>query len=741
PQLSKNRALRSTRQRNEFVFSPASQRPLPFVRRSDLQYQPIASCGDGNVIVKDPIRLAYYRLSPLQFDLWQRLDGSTNWEQLERDLRAKHKDQISTNQLQRLLHDLVGKQLVWSERLPEIIDPASANPVGVSREHPGTSAPRKILSNLLFLRLPGWDPSKFLRVIEPLARPLFCSSFATGLALFVTLTWLFLFTHFEDFNRQLPALGDLLTPQSFLFLWLAIGLAKVMHELAHGITCQHYGGECHSIGVAFLIFSPCLYCDVSDAWMLSRKRDRLIISAAGMILELGLSAIAFWLWWFARPGWWQLFFLQLFLVTSVSTILFNANPLLRYDGYYILSDLLEIPNLQRRSRQSLEAAYRWLLFDQPGDPGFGDSPGSPTFLFIYGVASLLYRWALVWGIGWMLFTFLAPVGLQSLATVYLGISVLAAFIEWGAMTARAFKSPSPGTVPHVRILTVASLVLLCGVIAWNVPIPVRTISPVVLKPAVVRNLYVELPGELHAIFVRPGDEVLMGQTIAEFHNPDLERNRLLASEEREIQQVDLALARAQSNTALKQVAEFGIRTADFRVTEAQGQTDRLTLRSPIAGTILPAPFGEEAHLGDETSLLRNDHPLTDRHVGEFFRRRTLICQIADKSRWQATAWIDSDSVPAIQVGDEVAVRLNGLPKQTLTGTVQTIAVIEEEANRDSPRELGGVVRQQSYRVTIDIDTTSAALIPGMRGTVRYRRSRQTVGTWLVRSFHRTFRTW
>ena len=122
-----------------------------------------------------------------------------------------------------------------------------------------------------------------------------------------------------------------------------------MHEFGHGLSCKHFGGECHEIGVMLLVFTPCLYCNVSDSWMLPNKWHRAAIGAAGMYVELVLASIATFVWWFSQPGPFNYICLSVMFICSVSTVMFNANPLLRYDGYYILSDFLEIPNLRQKA--------------------------------------------------------------------------------------------------------------------------------------------------------------------------------------------------------------------------------------------------------------------------------------------------------------------------------------------------------------------------------------------------------
>src|SRR5262249_41833959 len=183
--------------------------------------------------------------------------------------------------------------------------------------------------------------------------------------------------------QKLPEFKQFFGWPNLIYLYLTIAVTKVLHELGHGLTCRHFGGECHEIGIIFLVFSPTMYCDVSDSWMLRSKWQRIAIGGAGMWVETVLSSLALYVWWFTRPGLLHHLCLNVFFISSVSTVIFNANPLMRYDGYYMLSDLLEIPNLSEKARTLLRNtfAHVCLGIDFREDafmPSGGAAGSSPT---------------------------------------------------------------------------------------------------------------------------------------------------------------------------------------------------------------------------------------------------------------------------------------------------------------------------------------------------------------------------
>jgi putative peptide zinc metalloprotease protein len=145
--------------------------------------------------------------------------------------------------------------------------------------------------------------------------------------------------------------------KTVVYLYLALAVVKVIHEFGHGLSCKRFGGEVDDDG-GCLTRSPALYCNVSDAWIPPNKWHRIIISAAGIYVELVIAAIATFVWWYTPT---QPFVnnlsLSLMVVCSVSTVVFNANPLMRYDGYYVLADWIEIPNLREKANRYLSNLF------------------------------------------------------------------------------------------------------------------------------------------------------------------------------------------------------------------------------------------------------------------------------------------------------------------------------------------------------------------------------------------------
>ena len=318
----------------------STNRPIPLVRRADLQVCPTSLRGDEHVVVKDPLAVRYFQLPLLQYRVLEALDGRRSLgEILLRVQQGGMAAGISAAEVLRLILDLAGKRLIWSQRAGTS---DSLWKQAVDEQWRGVWA---VVGNPFFIRLPGLHPGPTLKWLSQSLGWIYSPTMLAAAVAMICGTWLFLLLHVETFLRELPTVSGLLAGDGLWSLWIVVGLLKVLHELSHGMACERFGAECQSVGLAFLFFSPCLYCDVTDAWMLERRSHRIAISLAGVYVELLVSSLALWLWWLSAPGLFHQVCLQVFLAGSIVTLLFNANPLLRFDGYYVLADLLEIPNL------------------------------------------------------------------------------------------------------------------------------------------------------------------------------------------------------------------------------------------------------------------------------------------------------------------------------------------------------------------------------------------------------------
>ena len=209
-------------------------------------------------------------------------------------------------------------------------------------------------------------------------------------------------SQWKTFYDKLPDFQSFFNWWTIMSFWVCLAGVKIIHEFGHGLTAKHFGGEVHEMGILFLVLTPALYCDVTDSWLLPNKWKRIWISAAGIYVECFLASIATFVWWYSTPGLLNSLAMATMFICSVNTIMFNANPLLRYDGYYVMADWLEIPNLRIKSTQF----FAYLIQEKVLGleiPVQSYMPRSRRILFVtYSVASYIYRWFVTFAILWFL---------------------------------------------------------------------------------------------------------------------------------------------------------------------------------------------------------------------------------------------------------------------------------------------------------------------------------------------------
>ena len=327
-------------------------------------------------------------------------------------------------------------------------------------------------------------------------------------------------THFEIFQQKLPGFHEFFASSNWIWLAVALGFTKVLHEFGHGLACKRFGGQCHEMGAMLLVLTPCLYCNVSDSWMLPSKWQRAAIGAAGMYVELVLAAACTFVWWFSAPGLLHYLCLNVMFVGSVSTLLFNVNPLLRYDGYYILSDLVEVPNLRQKASTILRRqATGWILgvAAQP-DPFLPHR--HQLLLGLYAVAATLYRWIITIGILWFLHLVFRPYGIQVLGQALAVVAVYGLLMQPAWQLASFFRIPGRMDRVNKARLAASAVAAAMGLAMFWIQLPHYVSCDVFLEPEGAASVYAESPGHIREVHARPGDWVRAGHPLLTLENID-----------------------------------------------------------------------------------------------------------------------------------------------------------------------------------------------------------------------------
>ncbi len=657
----------------------AVSRPLALRMRGGLVIVPQPSMRETRYAVKDPVGQRYWRLREEELFLLRSLDGAASVD----DLCARYARQFSPRRLDppELVHYLSSlhqQGLILSERDGE------SEAVLHRQRAWRRAAPLRMLYQLAAWRFRGVDPDRWLARITPGLNWVFSGWAAASFVVLLVSAALLALVQWITLDRELAALAGSFTADQVVLLLVAIGITKVMHELGHAIACKHFGGECHEIGLLLLCGAPALYCNVSDAWLLREKRPRILISAAGIVVELTLAAICTWLWWCTYPGLIHSLALYAVVICSVNTVLINGNPLLQYDGYFILADLTDTPNLRAVSSASVRRFFGRVLFGLR-IPGERDNPGREPWLIAYGVASTLYRWAIVIGISCLAYGVLKPYGAEFVGWIVAGVLASALLIEPVVRIARFFGHPDWQRKIPWRWVAPRNGVLFLGCVALLiVPLPASVVAPVVIEPRGARTVYVEVEGRL-AWSIATGAQVKAGDPVARLENLPLKSELTKLTGDRDVKQQELTnLLRRQSDpeaAARIPAAEKSLADVTRRLCQRQRDFERLVIRTPCGGVVLPPPPRE---VDDQTTPDWAGTPLNPENLGCHLQTGDVVCIVGAPQSMDALAYIAQGNEDLIQTGQQVQLLVNAIPSERLVGEVELPPTTRA---RQAPEEL------------------------------------------------------
>ncbi len=651
----------------------SSQRPVALRMRPDLIVRERSAGSRVYFILKDPIRLSHHQLWEEEFALLQMLDGRTSIAAMKEAFVKKFPGSRLDKRLLQILHGQFHRNgLVLSDNVGQSDELRRRNEQAQSRENWGR------VRGWMSIRFRGINPDTALDHLDQRLGWCFEWPAMLAIALFLVFTLIFFLIHSVSIIWSLPSLNETMTAQTLALTYLAFCGLKVLHEIGHGLACKHYGGECNEMGLMLLIFTPCLYCDVSDSWMVSSKWRRAMIALAGIWFEFIAASICMWLWWFTNPGVMHSLCFQVVLVGSVGTLLFNGNPLLKYDGYFVVSDLLDRPNLSQQARRVLWNGFAWFFLRRstqlPADySGRGDG-----FLWMYGVLAGAYRCLLSIVILFVVFKIFQILRLESVGLI-LVCSVLAGWLYWtGSAVGNWVKSR--GGIKGLRTgrvsLTFLVSVFLMAAVAW-LPLPARLHSQAYLEVRATRAVVVLVDGKLQRCQAE-GAVVHAGDEIAKLVSEDLELNLIARRGELSRQRARLIGLESRRGietlvSSMMPSVQEGIRGLELELQRLESDIEQLTLRASIDGTIL-APMTTKESMNPNELQTWSGLPMDAENVGCILTRGTTFCEIGDAQSFQATVYLNQPQVELVRAGQVVFLKSKPLPDVSFRGTISAVGM-------------------------------------------------------------------
>lgn len=531
----------------------ATSTKIPPSRRPDLLMKPLGE--DGQHVVKDLRTGAYFNLPPAEAFLLGQLDGQRSADEICSAFEKRFGEPLTADDLDQFLQVAAEQKLLQPavESAPAL--PASSPPTPAS-----AIRPLRLAQSILYFRRSVFDPDRFFTWLAPRITFVWTAGFVCGSSAVIVLAGFLLWHNWHEYAEYLP---ENLRWETVALAWLILFVFTTLHEFAHGLTCKHYGGAVHEVGFLLMFFMPCFYCNVSDAWLIKERSRRIWITLAGGYCDLCNWALAVLLWRLLLPH--TLPYRVAWLVMSIcgGRVLLNLNPLIRLDGYYVVSDWLGIPNLRQQAFGRVAGYLRWILW------GAGRPTAEPrgTLLLTFGLLSWSFT---VFYLGLMFF------GLYQLLHYYLGPAGVVPLVGLGWIIVPSLCAGlSEGEIMQMlktRWLRCAGwLLLLAGVLAalCFIPMDDRVSGTFRTRPAVRVEVRAPISGFLHEVRCDEGATVQSGELLACLHIPELPSR--IAQKQAEEREADAKLKLLLAGSRPEEIAEQREKVARARAWVARAE--------------------------------------------------------------------------------------------------------------------------------------------------------------------------
>ncbi len=566
--------------------------------------------GEQSYIVKDPSTRKYFRFRPVEIAVMRALDG----ERTVTEAAGSLVDQglkVSAAVVGRFAEKL--KAMGLCERTLRESSVLLMERLRAQRRARLRTGPFK--GDILRLRWSMGDPDRFMDRTMPYLRFCFTRGFLIASAALFAVYFLVLALKWPEFVRAMTDVYLLRASLwEYVLLWVVGTLIIAVHELGHGYTCKHFGGQVHEIGVMMFYFDLAFFCNVNDAWTFPERNARLWVTAAGSWIQMVLASMAAIVWWLATPGTFvSEAALAAFLIGGFTTVLVNLNPLVPLDGYYALSDWLEVSNLRQRAFAHLTwiVKSRWLGLEHP-EPAA--DPRERRIFFLYGTLAAAYTGFIFFVLGMVVYGWMS----RTFGALGVALLVLAVWVASRRLRRTLWQTAADavqrvradwalqGSMRRVKYsLGAASVfVALAGLAPW----PITVTGPFVISSATSEVVIAPDSGVVFEVLAREGDRIGAGAPLALLRNLELER-RVVASG----RAVDsLGVREVQARAGGRQ-GEVALIAAEARAETARlaGMRDRvraMSIRAPEEGTVASARLdtlvGRMVFLGD--TLFRLD---------------------------------------------------------------------------------------------------------------------------------------
>lgn len=676
--------------------------------------------GGRSIVLEDPAANKFYRISPYEFDLLRVLDGTVTVEEAVEKLRL-HGRHFTIEHATKLVEQF--------SRVGLLLGTGYGSSVAQMRVKAAMEKAKKqrSLARIYFLFIPLLNPDGFLSRTLWLWRLLVNRLTAVLLALLVPGAVYLLISGMMRFESEYLFFFNI---RNLAILWIAIAAIKLIHEFAHAYTAKDLGLHVPEMGMGFLLFFPILYCNTTAAWQLADRRQRMWISAAGIFSEAVIALISVYAWYFTSPGIINSVAFYLMAVSLLTSLLFNANPLMRFDGYFVLVDWLRMPNLQARSFGLLRYLFLNRVLGVESVEARQADEKDFLILLIYGVSAFIYRIFLYTGIVvGVYYRFDKTLG------VLLGCLAFVLFIVRPLVlgTAGLMKRRSEMSFRPYGLTVFVALLIAVGV-AITIPWSRNSVFPCYIDSALARKIVIPVDAPVSSVSVRKGDRLREGEPVFSLGSTRLRYDQVDKELEKTSTEREIAIIEASG----KELSRIPLKRIDLSQTsdalkEIQEDMSRLEWRAPFNGVVTEL----------DPSLQPGARP----------GRGAVVGELASEQQCLVLGLIPETDIAKVRQGSTVEIWFPIRTGKSFRGTVKEISAFHREDIAGSPfsSRFGGEIataqrNQEARDVPLDahyvcrVDFLNREGIPlGMTGRMAVADPPRSILDRIVETAHMTFR--
>ncbi|MEM1282234.1 MAG: HlyD family efflux transporter periplasmic adaptor subunit [Chlamydiota bacterium] len=587
--------------------------------RNDLRlfHGPNDHDGSPTYTLYDPVASEYFKISWAQYKMIQLFRVGMTAEELKKIIEFRTPLQVT-------IQDVYGFfAYAQSEGLLDI--PKTTEELIIEAKQQESSLVVNFLTQYLFFKIPLFNPDTFLDNTYPSVKAFFTKKAMIIYAILIAIGALIIINQFESFLHTFTHFFNM---QGIVAYTVAILITKIFHELAHAYCAKKYGLKVPTMGVAFLVLLPVLYTDVTHAWRLSSRKKRLYITAAGIITELTIAGIASILWAFSPEGTWKSIFFILASINWINTLAINLNPALRFDGYYLLSDLLGVDNLQNRAfNLTRRELYRVILDLELRDPEPFIEKTLRYGLIIYSIYTWIYRIFLYTAIALFVYFKFTKV----LGVFLFGVEILLFFIWPIIYEVKIFLRVKHLMKPNMRakITLTAILLFTCWLI---LPLPHSESFPAITVAVDGQPIFTHSTGVIETLNIKQGAIVKKGEQLVVIRSLDLEHQRNIKIQEQKIADKELA------------IYEKSDRYQDF-IVEKQKEVDRLN-----------AEIRSLERLIEYNTIIASNDGIVNKwdellKLGQYVPKDQQLGELVPKDRIEVISFVPEEDIHIFNIGD------------------------------------------------------------------------------------------